>query len=248
MSSVPRRFLYFIRNSDYTRYVFLFLTPMLVRPSDFVRLPHTPPPIYTRLRGLWGTPLLVSGIMAHLSGPGFEWILSKKYDPAMPMHTFFKELHWMQNVGYIVFFICVAVLLYGISAVRWGYHCTTIHVLNRWKPELTKPKPLFFLVNTTGWGFWLSLYLTAFFYMLKWWDEKGRPAFNVDDQPPTQSFGVLLAIILFAGVFHLTTRNSNAGMREIYGGSRALIFCVDLIGIALLILGIFLLDYFTWSN
>ncbi|WP_324831862.1 hypothetical protein [Pseudomonas saxonica] len=161
----------------------------------------------------------------------------------MPISMFFKELHRVQNIGYLMLFVGVAVLLYGISAVRWGYHSTAIHMLNRWKPELTKPKPLFFLVNTTGWGFWLSLYLTAFFYILKWWDEKGRPAFNVDDQTPAQSFGMLLALILFGGVFHLTTRNSNAGMREIYGGSRALSFCVDLIGIALLILAMCLFEY-----
>lgn len=243
MSSVLRKFLYFIRNSDQARYLFLFLTPMLVKPSDFVRLPNIPSPIYTRLRGLWSTPLLVAGIIAHLSGPGFEWILSQKHDPAMPISMFFKELHRVQNIGYLMLFVGVAVLLYGISAVRWGYHSTAIHMLNRWKPELTKPKPLFFLVNTTGWGFWLSLYLTAFFYILRWWDEKGRPAFNVDDQTPAQSLGMLLALILFGGVFHLTTRNSNAGMREIYGGSRALSFCVDVIGIALLILAMCLFEY-----
>jgi hypothetical protein len=163
----------------------------------------------------------------------------------MPISTFIKELHRVQEVGYVAFFIGVAVLLYAISAVRWGYHCTAILVLSRRNPSLTMPRPLFFLVNTTGWGFWLSIYMTALFYIIKWWDEAGRPDFTIDNQHPAQAWGLIAAFLLLGLTLQLTARNSNAGMREMYGGNRALSFFVELCGLVLLVFVACLLDYLT---
>lgn len=87
--------------------------------------------------------------------------------------------------------------------------------------------------------------MTAPFYIVKWCDEAGRPDFTIDDQHPAQAWGLIAEFLLLGLTLQLTARNSNAGMREMYGGNRALNFFVELCGLVLLGLVTCLLDYLT---
>ncbi|WP_040067937.1 hypothetical protein [Pseudomonas batumici] len=225
-----------LRDAKATKYALLVFTPIFVKPLDFIPLRSEKRPLHVRLKGLWSLPLVVGGVWAGLVSSIVEWGYGKTADPSAPLADALQHLSRIKMIGE-PFVIAISVAgLYGISMLRWGYHCAAIKLLRKWWPGLTKPHLLYFLVNTSSWGLWAAIYGAGLFHTIKWWDKAGQPAFVPDDNNLTQPFAVLLVLIVLGGLQHFTTRNSVEGMRALYGGHRALRFVVELCGVLILLI------------
>jgi hypothetical protein len=115
-----------------------------------------------------------------------EWGYGKTVDPTSPVAEALEHLSRIKMIGEPFVVGVLVAGLYGISMLRWGYHCAAIHSLRKWWPDLRKPHLIYFLVNTSGWGLWAALYGAGLFQTIKWWDKAGQPVFVPDDKNLTE--------------------------------------------------------------
>lgn len=228
-----------IRDHQVSKYALLLISPIVVKPLDFT---PTRRPVHLRLKGLWGLPLVVAGVWAALAGISLEWAYGNSAGPGTSVPEALKILGRLKNMTWLLVTASTVILLYSISILRWGFHCAAIRLLRRWFPTISMPHCLFFIVNTSGWGMWLAIYGFGLFQAIKWWVSAGKPTSAPDASNLTEPLLHLAVLCALGGLLHLTTRNSNEGLRALYGGHRGLSFLVNLVGIILMfILGCSLL-------
>lgn len=78
---------------------------------------------------------------------------------------------------------------------------------------------------------WLAIYGLGLFQAIKWWVGAGKPTYAPDASNLTEPLFHLAVLCALGGLLHLTTRNSNEGLRALYGGHQGLSFLVNLVGI-----------------
>jgi hypothetical protein len=64
-----------VRDAKAAQYALLLLGPMFIQPLVFIKRPGQAQPLYARLRGLWGTPLVVAGIFTMAVQSLCRWVL-----------------------------------------------------------------------------------------------------------------------------------------------------------------------------
>lgn len=220
-----------VRDHKASKYALLLITPVVVKPLDFS---STNRPIHLRLQGLWGLPLVVAGVWAALAGLILEWAYGNSAGSGVSVAEAFTIIGRLKNVTWVLVTASTVILLYGISILRWGFHCAAIRLLRRWFPTISMPHCLFFVVNTSGWGMWLAIYGYGLFQAIKWWVSAGQPAYVPNANNLTEPFLHIAIVCALGGLLHLTTRNNTEGMRALYGGHRGLSFLVKLIGILMM--------------
>jgi hypothetical protein len=222
-----------VRDHKASKYALLLITPVVVKPLDFS---STNRPIHLRLQGLWGLPLVVAGVWAALAGLILEWAYGNSAGSGVSVAEAFTIIGRLKNMTWVLVTASTVILLYGISILRWGFHCAAIRLLRRWFPTISMPHCLFFVVNTSGWGMWLAIYGFGLFQVIKWWVTAGKPTYAPDASNLTEPLLHLAVLCALGGLLHLTTRNSTEGLRALYGGHRRLSFLVKLVGIILMFL------------
>ncbi|MGA5585471.1 hypothetical protein ACPCHW_04270 [Pseudomonas siliginis] len=227
-----------IRTSKATSYALLMLGPMFIRPLAFVKVPSQSQPAYARLPGLWHTPLLVAGVLAPAIQSFYQWVYwreASKDSPAMSCADLIFQLHQTEGRYFWFGFGITIVMVYAIACLRWGYHWCAIYLIRKWLPNLYEPPLKFFLVTTAGWGLWLSFYSTAFVYAMWYWKVNQDLGQIINDYVSSNANGIII-ILLALGVFlRLAGRNSDLGMKALYGGRQWLSVLVSLAAIACMV-------------
>lgn len=122
-------------------------------------------------------------------------------------------------------------MVYAIAGLRWGYHWCAIFLIRKWLPNLYDPPLKFFLVTTAGWGLWLSIYFTAFIYALWYW-KLNQDLGQIINYYVSSNVNEVIVILLALWVFlRLAGRNSDLGMKALYGGRQWLSVLVSLAAI-----------------
>lgn len=222
-----------IRDHQVSKYALLLIAPVVVKPLDFT---PTRRPIHLRLKGLWGLPVVVAGVWAAIAGFSLEWAYGSSVGPGVSVAEALKIVGRLKNMAWVLVTASTAILLYSISVLRWGFHCAAIQLLRRWFPTISMPHCLYFVVNTSGWGLWLAIYIYGLFQAIKWWVSAGKPTYAPDASNLTEPLLHLTVLCALGGLLHLTTRNSNEGLRALYGGHKGLSFLVTVVGIILMFL------------
>jgi len=229
-----------LRQSKLTAYAVLLLGPMFLRPAAFVRHPKGPQPIYARLPGMWGTPLLAATLYAGVMQSFYEWLAWREMsrpEPAMPAADYLHHLHFIRFELGLWTLGAAFIMLYMLALLRWLYHFGSTRVLRRWRSDILDPPFKYFVVTTAAWGLWFGL--AAKGMALGLWqsgdgDLQGYLALRME-----QHATAFLVCLLAVGAFmHLASHNRQAGMKALYGGSRKLLLLVEAVpvGIALLVL------------
>lgn len=228
-----------LRGAKITTYILLMLGPMFVRPFAFVRQPHQSQPAYAKLPGLKSAPLLVAGICATTVQSVYQWVFwleMSKPGPRESPADLLLQLHNTERLYFWGSFALTAMLVYALAYLRWGYHCGVIHVIRKWRPELSKPPPLYFVVTTAAWGLWLSLYSTVVVYGLWQWKAQGDISELINAYVQTHQVGALVALVIIGVAMKLAGRNSEQGMKAIYGGSGWLYVLISMFPIGVMVL------------
>ncbi|WP_248801061.1 hypothetical protein [Pseudomonas sp. MWU13-2105] len=239
MLTSPRKIWRLLRATKVTTYILLMLGPMFIRPLAFIRHPHQSQPAYAKLPGLWGTPLAVAGVCAAAAQSIYQWMFWREMDkpsPAKPPADLLLQLHKTEGRYFWMVFALTALLVYALASLRWGYHYGAIHVIRKWRPELSKPPLKYFVVTTAAWGLWLSLYITGIVYGLWNWKTQGDVGEFFNTYVQTHQVGALVAVLIIGSAMKLAGRNSELGMKALYGGSKWLSMLVDVIGIGVMVL------------
>lgn len=238
MSTLHRKIWRPLRGAKVTTYILLVLGPMFIRPLAFIRQPHQSQPVYAKLPGLWGTPLVVAGVCAAAVQSIYQWVFWREMDkpsPAKPPADLLLQLHKTESRYFWMAFILTAVLVYFLAGLRWGYHYGAIQVIRKWRPELSKPPLKYFVVTTAAWGLWLSLYIAGVVYSLWNWKAQGDIGEFFNTYVQTHKVGVLAVLFIIAAAMKFAGRNSELGMKALYGGSKWLSMLVDVIGIGVMV-------------
>lgn len=233
-----------LRGAKVTTYILLMLGPMFIRPLAFVRQPHQTQPAYAKLPGLKTAPLLVAGICATTVQSVYQWVFwleMSKPAPAESPGDLLLQLHNTEGLYFWGAFALTAVLVYALAYLRWVYHCGVIHVISKWRPELSKPPPLYFVVTTAAWGLWLSLYSAVAVYGLWQWKAQGDMAERLSAYFQTHQVSALVVLLIIGAAMKLAGRNSERGMKAVYGGSSWLYVLVSMFPIGVMALLAFLL-------
>lgn len=228
-----------IRGNKTTIYILLMLGPMFIRPLAFVRQPNQPQSAYAKLPGLWSTPLLVAGMYAAAAQSVYQWVFWREMSkpvPAKPAADLLMQLHKTEGRYFWAAFALAAVLIYGLACLRWGYHYCAIHVMRRWRPELSKPPLKYFVVTTAAWGLWLSLYSAVVVYGLWQWNAQGDLGDFLSAYIQTHQVSVLVVLLIIGAAMKLAGRNSELGLRILYDGSRWLCVLVDVFAMSVMVL------------
>lgn len=231
-----------LRGAKVTTYALLMLGPMFVRPLDFVRQPNQIQPAYAKLPGLKSAPLLVSGVCAASAQSVYQWVFWLEMSnpaPAAPSADLLLRLHNTESLYFWGAFALTTMLVYVLAFLRWGYHCGFIHVLRKWRPELRRPPLLYFVVTTAAWGLWLSLYSAIIVRGLWQWKAQGDIGELVSAFVQSHQVSALVVLLIIGAAMKLAGRNSERGMKAIYGGSGWLYALVSMFaigGLALLTL------------
>lgn len=239
MNSILIRLWRIARNAKPTIYVLLMLGPMFLRPLAFVKQPNQPQPFYARLPGLLGTPLVIAALVASLVQSVQElvfFVAASKSTISEPVDEVLFELHRTRPHWYWGAFISTLSIVYLFASLRWLYHSAMTRMLCRWWPTVRKPPFTFFVVNTSAWGLWLYLFCALIVYGL--WQSNGDIEVFIGrylDQSDQNVMGVLLVFLCLGGLMMLASKNSQVGMKALYGGSTLLCFGVDMSFIALLL-------------
>ncbi|MFW6749176.1 hypothetical protein ACKUG4_00620 [Pseudomonas glycinae] len=245
MPPLLRRAWRFLRGAKATAYVLLMLGPMFIKPLAFVRVPHEAQPIYAKLPGLWGTPLLVAGVVAATIRSFYQWVFWRemnKSDPSSPAADLLLMLHNTEGRYFWFAFVFSAVLVYALAGLRWSYHFGAISFIRRWRPNLSNPPLKYFVVTTAAWGLWLSLYSAVVVYGLWQWKAQVDLAMLLNQYVEQHQTGVLVTLLGIGVAMRLAGRNGELGMKALYGGSKWLSMAVSLVAICALLLLAFLLS------
>lgn len=244
MPPLLRRAWRVLRGAKATAYILLMLGPMFIKPLAFVRVPHQPQPMYAKLPGLWGTPLLVAGVAAATVRSVYQWVFwheMNKSVPAQPPADLLLMLHNTEGRYFWFAFLFIALLVYVLAGLRWSYHLGVISFIRRWRPNLGNPPLKYFVVTTAAWGLWLSLYSALVVYGLWQWKAQGDLATLVNQYFEQHQVGVIVALLGIGVAMRLAGRNGELGMKALYGGSKWLSMAVSLVAISALALLGFLL-------
>jgi hypothetical protein len=228
-----------VRDAKAAQYALLLLGPMFIQPLAFIKRPGQPQPLYARLRGLWGTPLVVAGIFAAAMQTLYRWVLwlqSSRATTTQPAADWIRQLNDTQSRFFFGAFVLAVVLIYLLATLRWAYHYGMVSLVSKWRPGLPKPPLLYFVVTSAAWGMWLSLVYLVLAHGMWQWDSHGDFGERLSEYAQAHQNSILI-ILLIIGVVHVVaSRNSGMGRKALYGGSSWICLMVDLIAIAILML------------
>ncbi len=223
------------RGSKATSYSLLMLGPMFIQPLAFVKIPKQSAPLYARLPGLWHTPFLVAGIFAPAFQSTYQWVFWREASKAVPAQTCSElifRLHETEGKIFWIGFGITTLLLFFIALSRWGYHYLVISFVRKWLPELCNPPLKYFVVTTAAMGFWLSLCFSLAVQGLWYWKLDGDLSFIVNEYISTHLPEAAATAIVIAVCMRLAGRNSDQGMKALYGGRKGLTILVSMLAIA----------------
>ncbi|WP_301152871.1 hypothetical protein [Metapseudomonas otitidis] len=239
MPPLVRRAWRLIRDAKASHYTLLLFGPMFIQPLAFLKQPGQPKPLYARLRGLWGTPLIVAGTFALTTQSLHQWLLwlqSTKASALQPTTDLIRQLHDTQHWFSWGSFALAALLIYTLASLRWGYHYGIITLVGRWRSDLAKPPLLYFVVNTAAFGMWLSLFYSAFARAMWQWDGQGNFGEELSEYAHANQSSILIILLTIGALQMAASRNSRMGRKALYGGSWWICLVIDLISIAMWIL------------
>jgi len=223
-----------LRTSKATSYALLMLGPMFIRPLAFIKEPKQPQPAYAKLPGLLHTPLLVAGVMAPAFQSIYQWLFwreASKENPAQSCADLMYRLHETEGRYFWGGFIVTVLFLYAIAFLRWAYHKGAISLIRRWIPELANPPFKYFLVTTAAFGFWLSLCLTGIVYGLWHWKLNEDLVIIINDYTSRHLPGATVVLLILGVCFRFSGRNSELGMKALYGGRGKLSTFVSVVAV-----------------
>lgn len=218
-----------LRQAKLTAYALLLFGPMFLRPTAFVRYPKGSQPIYARLPGMWGTPLLAATLYADAMQSFYEWLAWREMlrpESVMPAADYLYHLHFMRSdIGWWTLGVAF-IVFYVLALLRWLYHFGSTRVLRRWRSDILDPPFKYFVVTTAAWGLWFGL--AAMGMTLGLW-QSGDGDLQCYFEPRIEPHaGVFLVCLLAVSAFmHLAAHNSQVGMKALYGGSRKLLLLVE---------------------
>ncbi|KAE9641954.1 hypothetical protein [Pseudomonas sp. PB106] len=207
---------------------------MFIRPLAFVKEPKQPQPAYAKLPGLLHTPLLVAGVMAPAFQSIYQWVFwreASKENHTQSCADLLYLLHETEGRYFWGGFVVTISLLYVIATLRWGYHRTAISLIRRWLPDLSNPPFKYFLVTTAAFGLWLSLCVTVIVYGLWHWRLDDDLKIIINDYAARHLSGLTIMLLFLGICFRFAGRNSELGMKALYGGRGKLSTVVSMVAV-----------------
>ena len=216
------------------RYVLLLLAPLFSRPLDYMKRPGAP--VHARLKGLWALPILVAGVWKTVMTSFYLWMHWRQGNTTVgeaDNSELLKHFHVTESSVTWLMFAFVALGIYALALLRWGYHCCAVWTCRKAGFDCLMPPPLHFVVSTSAWGLWMGVLMAGINWTL--WKgagfDLGASLNDITNRNPMLILGALLAMTV---ALHLCTRNTNLGMLAIYAGSRWLYLAVSFVSFALL--------------
>lgn len=212
-----------IKHSKWALYPFLAFAPLYMRPLGFVG-PNKP--MYARLKGLWGAPLVGAGFAWKGGYKLFLWMYFQQASVVAKDTGAFMRMEHVTLTAAWTFFGLTALLIYGFAFLRWSYHLAASTVCCRWGIQASRIPLLYFVVTTATFGFWLGASVCAMAWLFEHWNKPVAEV--VAALPVSHPSAILLAVLALGGAMRWASLNSSAGFRQVYGGSARLASFVQL--------------------
>lgn len=95
---------------------------------------------------------------------------------------------------------------------------------------------MYFVVTTSAWGLWLSLYSTAVMYSLWQWKGAGDIGEFINTSIEVHQELVLVVVLAIGLAMKIAGNNSQNGMKALYGGSFVLYLMISIVWVGIMML------------
>jgi len=219
-----------ILHSKWAMYPLIAFAPMYMRPLGFVGENR---PLYARLKGLWGAPLVGAGLAAKGGQELFSWLYFQHATVDIGDIAAFERMKHATTMGAWGFFVMTAVIIYGIALIRWVYHLGAFTICRRFDLAVIKIPLLYFVVTTATFGLWLGISVRALAWMYESAGAQGHTASRFVSDHPYVSVAAVLAVGMST---QWAFRNGQLGMKAVYANSSWLVTAIYAAAIPLLLL------------
>lgn len=238
MTFTFRRLFKAIRYSRWPLYPLIAFAPLYMRPLGFVGQNR---PLYARLNGLWGAPLVGAGLAAKGGYELFSWLYFQSASVGAGDVAAFERMKHMTSWGGWGFFILTAALIYGVALIRWGYHLGAFTICQKFNLSVVRIPLLYFVVTTATFGLWLGLSVRGLAWVFESGGTQGKVVSNFVSNHP---YVFIVSLMVIGLSSQWAYRNGRLGMKAVYANSGWLVTAVYLVSILLLFLMQFVISRF----